>query len=62
MPQVHNVEGTAFIVAEFRNDENMETFPLYSDPYVHLFLDEETKRAADRISASFPPVRNNVRL
>ncbi len=62
MPHVHNVEGTAFIVAEFRNDENMEALPLYSDPYVHLFLDEETKRAADRISASFPPVRNNVRL
>lgn len=62
MTRVHNVEGTAFIVAEFRNDENREAFPLYRDPYVGLFLDEETRKAADCISASFPPVRNNVRL
>jgi methyltransferase (TIGR00027 family) len=62
MASIRNVAGTAFVVAEFRNDENKEAFPLYRDPYVHLFLDEETKKAADRISASFPPVRNNVRL
>lgn len=62
MASIRNVAGTAFVVAEFRNDENKEAFPLYRDPYVHLFLNEETKKAADRISASFPAVRSNVRL
>ncbi|MGE5368766.1 MAG: class I SAM-dependent methyltransferase, partial [Chloroflexota bacterium] len=49
-------------MAEYRNDENREAVPLYRDPYVRLFLDEETKLAADRISESFPPIRINVRL
>ncbi len=62
MAELRDVPGTAFVVAEFRDDENREAFPLYHDPYVHIFLDEETKKAADRISAFFPPVRNNVRL
>lgn len=62
MAKLRDVPGTAFVVAEFRNDENREALPMYRDPYVHLFLDEETQKAADRISASFPPVRNNVRL
>lgn len=62
MTSIRNVSGTAFVVAEYRNDENWEAAPLYRDPYVHLFLNEETKVAADRISDSFPPIRNNVRL
>jgi methyltransferase (TIGR00027 family) len=49
------------VVAEFRNDENKEAHPLYRDPFVHLFLDQESKMAAERISASFPPIKNNVR-
>ena len=62
MTKIQKVVGTAFVVAEFRNDENTQAHPLYRDPYVHLFLDRETKEAADRISQSFPPIRNNVRL
>ena len=62
MTEIVNVAGTAFVVAEFRNDENKEDHPLYRDPFVSLFLDDESKRAADRISQSFPPIRNNVRL
>ncbi|MGD9658824.1 MAG: class I SAM-dependent methyltransferase [Methylocystis sp.] len=62
MTEIANVAGTAFVVAEFRDDENKESQPLYHDPFVGLFLDEESKKAADRISQSFPPIRNNVRL
>lgn len=62
MTTIRNVAGTAFVVAEFRNDENKEAVPLYRDPFVHVFLNEDSKQAADRISESFPPIRNNVRL
>jgi methyltransferase (TIGR00027 family) len=62
MTRIQKVVGTAFVVAEFRNDENKEAHPLYRDPFVHLFLDGDSKKAADRISQSFPPIRNNVRL
>lgn len=62
MLEIQKVVGTAFVVAEYRNDENQESHPLYRDPFVHLFLNQETKKAADRISQSFPPVRINVRL
>ncbi|MGD9545126.1 MAG: class I SAM-dependent methyltransferase [Methylocystis sp.] len=62
MTRFQKVAGTAFVVAEFRNDENSEAHPLYHDPFVRLFLDQESKKAADRISQSFPPIRNNVRL
>lgn len=62
MSEIQKVAGTAFVVAEYRNDENKEAHPLYRDPFVHLFLGEESKKAADRISRSFPPIRNNVRL
>lgn len=62
MTEIQKVAGTAFVVAEFRNDENSEAHPLYHDPFVHLFLDQASKKAADRISQSFPPIRNNVRL
>ncbi|MGJ0622046.1 MAG: class I SAM-dependent methyltransferase [Methylocystis sp.] len=62
MTEIQKVAGTAFVVAEFRNDENREARPLYLDPFVRFFLDEESKKAADRISQSFPPIRINVRL
>ncbi|MFO1126721.1 MAG: SAM-dependent methyltransferase [Methylocystis sp.] len=62
MSEIEKVAGTAFVVAEFRNDENKEAHPLYRDPFVSLFLNVESKNAADRISQSFPPIRINVRL
>ena len=62
MTTIQNVTGTAFVVAEFRAEENLEPVPLYRDPIVGLFLNEETRRAAWRVSASFPPAGNLVRI
>ncbi len=62
MTLIQNIPGTAFVVAEFRAEENLKANPLYRDPVVEMFLDAETKRAADRIFASFPPVKVNVRV
>ena len=62
MAAIRNVTGTAFVVAEFRAEENKEIRPLYRDPIVPLFLNEETKKAAERIFASFPPIKKIVRI
>jgi len=62
MTLIQNVAGTAFVVAEFRAEENLKENPLYRDPVVSVFLGAESKRAADRIFASFPPVKTNVWL
>lgn len=62
MPEVRNVTGTAFVVAEFRATENHEPAPLYHDPIVGMFLDADSRRAADRIEAIFPQSRDLVRL
>jgi acetyl esterase/lipase len=59
---IRNVAGTSFVETEFRNDERKEAVPLYRVPYVHLFLNEETKEDSDRISASLPLVEYNARL
>jgi len=60
MTAIRNVTGTAFVVAEFRAEENGKPHPLYRDPIVHMFLDEESKKAAERIFATFPPIKTNV--
>ena len=62
MTEIQGVIGTAFIVAECRARENAEQIPLYRDPIVPLFLSEQTRRAADRIAADFPPGGRGVRL
>ena len=62
MTQIENVSGTAFVVAEFRAEENRELNPLYRDPVVGLFLDEHTRQAADRVAAGCPPVADLVKL
>jgi methyltransferase (TIGR00027 family) len=62
MATIEKVGGTAFVVAEFRAEENAEAAPLYRDSVVGLFLNEETKRAAGRIAASFPHSRDLVRI
>lgn len=61
-PRIENVTGTAFVVAEFRAEENSAPRPLYRDPVVGLFLNEHSRRAADRVSASFPPASELVRI
>jgi methyltransferase (TIGR00027 family) len=60
--EIANVTGTAFVVAEFRADENRAARPLYRDPVVPLFLTEQTHDAAARLAARFPPLRNMVKL
>ena len=46
MSQIKNVSGTAFVVAEYRAEENRETAPLYRDFVVELFLNEDSLDAA----------------
>jgi methyltransferase (TIGR00027 family) len=60
--KIEKVGGTAFVVAEFRAEENVEKTPLYKDAIVELFLNDETRSAAGRVAASFPPVRDLVRI
>jgi methyltransferase (TIGR00027 family) len=62
MGSIRNVSGTAFVVAEFRAEENSEVEPLYRDPIVKLFLNEDSREAAGRIAASFPQAKDLVRI
>jgi methyltransferase (TIGR00027 family) len=62
MTHIKEVTGTAFVVAEFRAQENSQDAPLYQDWVVELFLSEDSKRAAGRVAASFPPARDLVRI
>ena len=62
MAKIENVGGTAFVVAEFRAEENAETAPLYRDSIVELFLSDESRSAAGRVTAAFPPCKDLVRI
>ena len=62
MTAIKHVTGTAFIVAEFRVQENDADHPLYVDHVVPLFLDDATKAAARAIQQDFPPAGKNLRL
>jgi methyltransferase (TIGR00027 family) len=62
MSPIENVSGTAFVVAEYRAEENRETVPLYRDPVVELFLSEDTRDAAERLAVRFPPVKDMVKI
>lgn len=62
MSRIENVSGTAFVVAEYRAEENRETTPLYQDPIVELFLNSDSREAADRLAARFPPVKDMVKI
>jgi methyltransferase (TIGR00027 family) len=62
MSQVRDVSGTAFVVAEFRAEENQAVEPLYRDPVVGLFLNDDSRYAADLIAARFPPVKDMVKV
>ena len=57
-----NVTGTAFIVAEFRAEENEEAMPLYTDNVVKIWLNEETKKVASHIAQSSPAAKEMVKL
>jgi O-methyltransferase involved in polyketide biosynthesis len=62
MTAIKNVSGTAFVVAEFRADENRAANPLYGDSIVELFLDDDTLQASRLVAASFPPVKDMVKV
>jgi O-methyltransferase involved in polyketide biosynthesis len=62
MSQIKDVSGTAFVVAEFRAEENRAATPLYRDSVVGLFLSEESRYAAGLVAASFPPVKDMVKI
>jgi methyltransferase (TIGR00027 family) len=60
--EIKNVSGTAFVVAEFRAEENRELSPLYHDPVVGYFLNDDSRYAAGLVAASFPPCRDLVKI
>jgi methyltransferase (TIGR00027 family) len=62
MSQIKDVSGTAFVVAEFRAEENRAVAPLYRDSVVGLFLSEDSRYAAGLVAASFPPVKDMVKI
>jgi methyltransferase (TIGR00027 family) len=57
-----NVTGTAFIVAQFRAEENQEAVPLYTDNVVEIWLNEDTKKAADEIAQNSPAAKEMLKL
>jgi methyltransferase (TIGR00027 family) len=61
MSTIQDVSGTAFVVAEYRAEENREPFPIYSDPVVGLFLSDASREAAERVSSRFPAVKDMVK-
>src|SRR5689334_222435 len=61
MSTIEDVSGTAFVVAEYRAEENRESAPIYTDHVVGIFLGDASRRAADRVSSRFPPVKDMVK-
>jgi len=61
MSMIKDVSGTAFVVAEYRAEENFEFKPLYNDPVVGLFLSEASREAAERVASRFPTVKDMVK-
>ena len=61
MSAIKDVSGTAFVVAEYRAEENREPTPIYRDPVVDLFLSEASRQAAERVASRFAPVKDMVK-
>jgi methyltransferase (TIGR00027 family) len=59
---MNNVKDTAFVVAEFRAEENEEAVPLYTDTVVKIWLNEETKTAANKIAQNSPVAKEMIKL
>ena len=57
MSESKNVKGTAFIIGEFRAEENEEEIPLYKDEIVNFFLNNETKKVANHVAQNFPAAK-----
>jgi methyltransferase (TIGR00027 family) len=61
MVTIEDVTGTAFVVAEYRAEENREPKPIYRDPVVGVFLSDASRQAAERVSSRFPAVKDMVK-
>ena len=61
MSMIKDVSGTAFVVAEYRAEENREVTPIYRDPVVGLFLSDASRAASERVASRFPPVKDMVK-
>jgi len=61
MSTIKDVSGTAFVVAEYRAEENREPAPIYTDPVVGLFLSDASRQAAERVSSRFAAVKDMVK-
>src|SRR5215471_8789629 len=61
MSTIKDVSGTAFVVAEYRAEENHEIDPIYEDLVVELFLSHASRQAAGRVSSRFPAVKEMVK-
>jgi len=61
MTTIKDVSGTAFVVAEYRAEENRDSAPIYLDPVVELFLGDSSREAAARVSSRFPAVKDMVK-
>lgn len=62
MAEIKNVTGTAFIVAEWRAEENAAPYPLYRDSIVELFLNDATRQAAAKAVVASPSAKEAVKL
>ncbi len=62
MSESKNVKGTAFIIGEFRAEENEEEIPLYKDEIVNFFLNNETKKVANHVAQNFPAAKEMIKL
>ncbi len=62
MAELKNVTGTAFIVAEWRAEENAAPDPLYRDSIVEMFLNDATRQAAENAVIASPSAKEAVKL
>ncbi|MGH9893758.1 MAG: class I SAM-dependent methyltransferase, partial [bacterium] len=62
MAELKNVTGTAFIVAEYRAEENAAPDPLYRDSIVEIFLNDATRQAAQNAVIASPSAKEAVKL
>ena len=60
--EVTSVTGTAFVVAEYRAEENYAVEPLYRDEVVGIYLSAASRRAAAQVAGEFTEVRELVKL
>ena len=62
MATIERVSGTAFVVAEFRAEENVEPAPLYRDSIVELFLNEDKQAGRQARGGRLPLVKDLVKI